>query len=313
MRVNVNDEQANLAFVRSQATHVEAGVYKTKYAAIQYPELIPVDTSANEFAPSVTYASMDGRGAASWINGNAMDIPTVRVAVNQSTTFVETAGIGYEYGWQEVGYARLLGINLPSEQAELARRISEEFIDNVALNGDTTKNFKGLINNSAITPANVALNAGASSRLWSAKTPLEVAADINEALNDIWSDSYQIEMADTVLMSPERLGFLATTPMSADNNMTLLNYIKANNLVTTMGGGQIMFRGVRGLSTAGASGTQRMVAYRRAPDVLKMHLPMPHRFFPVQVTGLRYMIPGAFRFGGVDIRLPGAVRYRDGF
>ena len=37
------------------------------------------------------------------------------------------------------------------------------------------------------------------------------------------------------------------------------------------------------------------------------------RFFPVWQTGpFRFEVPGAFRIGGVDVSLPGAMRYADG-
>ena len=56
-----------------------------------------------------------------------------------------------------------------------------------------------------------------------------------------------------------------------------------------------------------------MVAYRRSPDVLKLHMPMPHRFFPVFQSGpFRWDVPGLFRLGGVDIRRPLEVAYIDG-
>ena len=75
-----------------------------------------------------------------------------------------------------------------------------------------------------------------------------------------------------------------------------------------------MIRGVFGhLDTAGASSSKRMVAYRRSPEVVKMHIPMPFRFLPAWQTGpLRFDVPGIFRVGGVDIRRPKAVRYLDG-
>jgi len=312
MRVNMFDDQANLAFIRNQATHIESGVYAQRYPDIQYPTLIPVDTSAPEWAASVTYMSSDARGYAAWIGGKAMDIPNVSQVLRESQTGIHMAGVGYEYGMQEVGMARQMGISLLPDRAQTARRVSEEFIEQVAFLGDTLKGFKGLINNADITPANVAQNAGATSRLWSAKTPLEVMIDLNEILTDIWSDSFQIENADTLLLSPERWAYLVNTPMSVDSTETIYTrFMKTNILVAT--GRTLMMRAVRGLETAGASGTQRMIAYTRDPSVLKLHLPMPHRFLPVYNKGLFYEVPGIFRFGGVDIRRPGAVRYRDGF
>jgi hypothetical protein len=70
---------------------------------------------------------------------------------------------------------------------------------------------------------------------------------------------------------------------------------------------------MRGLDTAGAGGTARMVAYRRDPNVVKLHIPMPHRFLPVWQSGpIRWEVPGIFRLGGTDVRRPKEMLYVDG-
>jgi hypothetical protein len=57
----------------------------------------------------------------------------------------------------------------------------------------------------------------------------------------------------------------------------------------------------------------RMIVYKRDPQVLKMHIPMPHRFLPPwQTAPLVFTVPGIFRLGGLEIRRPSAVRYVDG-
>jgi hypothetical protein len=74
-----------------------------------------------------------------------------------------------------------------------------------------------------------------------------------------------------------------------------------------------MIRGLRGLDTASASGGGRAIAYRCDPDVVKMHVPMTHRFLPVWQTGpIVFDVPGIFRLAGLEIRRPGAFRYADG-
>lgn len=312
MRFNeMADAQANLAFIRSMQTHIEAEVYETQYPEIQYPMLVPVDTSAPEFTLSVTYVSTDSRGRASWLNGNAKDIPLVGTSRSESQTSVLTAGIGYDYGWEEVGHARLYGIPLTSDKAIAARRIAEEFIDIIALNGDSSKGFQSLINNSAITPVDVADGASTTTE-WDDKTPLEIKADIDEMLIDVWSDSLQIEMADTVLLPATRFAKIATTTLSVDNPMTILELILKTNIYTLKTGRPLTIAVVRGLETAGVGGTARMVAYTRRPDVVKLHMPMSHRFLDAQTDVLHTLVPGVFRTGGVDIRRPGAFRYRDG-
>jgi hypothetical protein len=65
MRHLVNDQQA-IGFLVSQTSYIEAQVIEIKYPDIQYAQLIPVDTSANEWAKSVTYYSVDKTGKAGW-------------------------------------------------------------------------------------------------------------------------------------------------------------------------------------------------------------------------------------------------------
>ncbi len=308
---NVDAMQANLAFVVKQNSSIEAGVYRHKYPDLNYQELIPVDTSAHPFAASVTYYSMDGAGQAKWINGNGKDIPVANAELEQFETPVHTAGIGYSFGWEEVGRASMLGVALESEKAFYARRAYEEMVYRVALTGDTAKGFQGLFNNSSVTATNVANDGSGSSRLWTAKSGDLILRDVNSALMGINSATEGTATADTLVMPRERMEYIASTRLG-DTNMTILEFLRQNNVYTAETGVPLTIRGKRGLLTAGDSGTARMVAYRRSPEVLKLHIPMPHRFMPVQIEGLQYTVPGVFRLGGLDIRLPKEVIYRDG-
>lgn len=308
MDFNNFDAQAALGFVLSQTSHIEQEVYRIRYPDIQYPQVIPVDTSANPFAKTVTYYSSDKFGKAEWINGNADDVPLAGTERSKHETTVYTAAIGYSYGWEEVAQAQWLGINLPNEDAMAARRAYEEMVDRVAIEGDTEKGFEGLINHSAVTPVS------ATNGDWtaSATTEDQMLGDVNDIIQKVDDDTNTVEMADTVLLSPTRLNLIASTRM-VDTSMTVLEFLRQNNIFTATTGAPLMIRALRGLEDAGVSSDQRMIAYRRSPEVLKLHIPMPHRFMPVfQSSGLRYEVPGVFRLGGLDIRLPKAVAYADG-
>ncbi len=56
-------------------------------------------------------------------------------------TTVAMAAIGYRYDLDELGKAQLLGMNLSADKANLARRVAEEKIEQVAFAGDTAKGF----------------------------------------------------------------------------------------------------------------------------------------------------------------------------
>ena len=302
------DAQAALGFLINQTSYIEQQVNEIVYPDIQYPELIPVDTSAGEFAKSVTYYSSDKYGEANWINGNSDDIPLAGTEMTKFQTPVYTAAIGYSFGWEEVNQAMLLGRNLQADDAAAARRAYEEMVDRVAILGDARKGFQGLINNSSVNAAS------ATNGDWggTGTTSDQVLEDVNNALLAVGSSTLYTSIADTLLLSFGKMNFLATTRLG-DTERTLLSFLRENNTYTAMTGRPLMIRGVRGLETAGVGGTERMIAYRRDPSVLKLHVPMVHRFLPVHQAGpLRWEVPGVFRLGGLDIRRPLEVKYRDG-
>lgn len=300
---------AQLGFAESQTSHIETAVNAALHPDIQYPQLIPVDTSAHEFAASVTYYSTDKYGRAGWVNGNANDIPVAGTEMAKHETMVHMAGIGYSWGFQELGQAMMLGRKLQADDAMAARRAYEEMVDRVALLGDAGKSFEGLINTASVTVEAVAFGD------WNTDSP-ELAdhmiADVNKALLGVGTDTGYTSHANTLLVSHEKMERLGSVRISGTDK-TAFEYIMRNNVYTMTTGQPLTIRTVRGLNSAGAGGTSRMVAYRRDANVLKLHIPMPHRFLPVYQDGaLNMVVPGVFRLGGLDVRRPKEMRYIDG-
>ncbi|PVZ19930.1 MULTISPECIES: DUF2184 domain-containing protein [unclassified Pseudomonas] len=301
------DAQAALGFVISQTAHIETQVNETVYPDIQYPTLVPVDTSANPWAKTVTYFTADKFGRADWINGNADDIPLAGTELSRQETSVHMAGIGYGYGLEEISQAAMLGINLDAADAAAARRAYEEMVERVALYGDTTKNFYGLTN----APAVVAASALTGS--WDTASPAQILADVNAALAGQYAGTLYTGLADTLLLPYSKFLKISTTPLNDNGTDTILSWLQTKNVYTAQTGRPLTIRAMRGLDKAGAGSTARMVAYRRDPNVVKMHIPMPHRFLPVYQAGpTRWEVPGIFRLGGVDVRRPKEMSYTDG-
>lgn len=303
--------QAALGFLVSQVTHIENQVWAKKYPAITYQDIVPLDFSAHPWAPSVTYYSTDKVGRAEWYAGQGQDFPFAEVNRAQHQTAVHMAATGYKYDVQELNQARMLGMNLTADKAAAARRAYEEKAESVAFVGDTGKGLKGLLNSTAVTAISAA-NGVSASPLWINKTPAEILNDVNSVVLAVWQGSNTIEMADTVLLPIAAYSYISVTPVSDLSMMTILEYVKTNNVYTAQTGKPLTIRAMRQLDTAGAGGTKRLVAYSKDPEVLKMHIPMPLQFFAPQQHLLDFIVPGIFRLGGLDIRRPGAMRYLDG-
>ena len=323
----------HLAFLTSQAAYIERQVYKIKYASIQYRQLVPVDMQADPWAGQITYFSQDGVGKMDFISNYATDFPTVDTEMTKHDVRIENLGISYTYNEAELRYAMRLGIPLSNDKAMIARRVYEEKLDDIVLNGVSQMGWDGLWNHSAVTSNTAAPHGTTHDARWfdpTTKAPIkgavQIATDVNQAITGIWDDSKQVEMADTLLLSVEKFSYLATKAMSDSiPGVTIMDWVKANNVYTASTGRPLTIRVLRGLETQGGTAktsagmandplksTDRMIAYRRSPDVLRFHVPMPLRFFPPQQRLLSYVVPGMTRIGGLEIRLPGAIRYVDG-
>ncbi len=309
-----NNPQEAMGFVQDQTKAINTEVYKTEYPDSDYASLMPVDSSAPDWSTGmITYMS-DMTGAAQYISGQSNDMPLVDLVRGQSQVNFDLLGVGYGFDLEEINHAAMLGQPLTTVKADAARELSQQKLYSIAMIGDASKGLTGLLNNASVTAGQVALNGGATSRLWADKTPQEILDDVNAVITGIYIDSNTVEMADTLLLSPERLMTLGQTTMSPTNSETILSFIMRTNTYTLTTGQQLTIRAVRNLTTAGTGSTQRMVAYKRNPRTLNFHLPMPHRFLPVWQNGvMSFVVGGIFRTGGLEIRRTGAVRYADSF
>ena len=307
-------QQVAYNFVVQQNTAIESKVVKMQYPDVQYPDLVPVDTvTGNEWVKSITYYSADMLGKADWFHHTALDVPLAELTREKFERGMEMAAIGYRWTIEEVAQAmNTPGLNLTADKATACRRAYEEFVDNIALRGSVGKNMQGLMNSSLVTATTAPADGAAGATTFASKTNDQVIRDINVALTGIATGTNWLYYADTVLLPPAVLVGLAGRIIQY-TNITLLEWIKTYNVLTVQTGRPITIAGVRGLETSGLGGISRMVAYRRDPEVLKMWIPMPHRFLPVWQRGpLVFDVPGIFRLGGVEIRLPAAMRYLDG-
>ena len=94
--------------------------------------------------------------------------------------------------------------------------------------------------------------------------------------------------------------------------MTVLDYIRKNNIYTAETGQALAISPVRELATASQDGGGRMVASRRDEEVVRFHLPMPRRVLqPRQKSIMGFETGIIARTGGTEWRLPKAAAYAD--
>lgn len=290
------DAQAALGFVVSQSSHIEREVMAIPYPEIRYAEMVPVDTSANPFAASVTFFTQDQVGRAKFMNGKGDDVPLANIMRSKFEQGILDAGIGYEFSLTEIGQAQMMGMSLTNEGAAAARLAYEQLVDEVTLNG--ADGIEGLYSTTGITSA-------AAAATFLVGTPDQVLGAINTALTAIMTDTNGIDMANTVVLPLAAYGAIVTRRLDVTSDSTIMDHIMRSNIYTARTGQPLLIVADHRLTT-------KMVVYKRDPSVLKLHMPMPLRFLPPQYVNLSVRVPGMFRFAPLSIRRPKAVRYVSG-
>lgn len=306
------DEQAAYGFVVAQGLNIETAIYERRYPTLDYGNHVPVVTEGNPWALGTLFRLKDHTGAAKVISGKAADMPFGKTTRDQKTHGFVMVGAGWEYSDEETQQGVLYGIDIAQDDAMGAADDVERLLYDMAITGNDEVNWEGLANSSIVQRTDAAAVGG--STFWTAKDADEMTADINAGLEAVRSNSNEIEWADSVRLPPAAFRIIATRKLGTDDSgtTTVLDYIRKNNIYTAETNQPLDIRPLRDLKSASQDGGGRMVVYRRDPQVLRFHLPMPRRVLPVYRAALMHYQQGIIaRTGGTEIRLPGAMAYID--
>lgn len=151
-----------------------------------------------------------------------------------------------------------------------------KILDRNVYNGFTKNGTYGLINDTSVTSSLVAQNSGATSRLWTNKTPNEIMYDINTLITQTWAQAeYDLTgMADHILIDPYNYAYLANTMVSVAGNQSILKYLLENNIAVNQGRTLEIYPS-RWCLEAGTGSTNRMVAYVKNPMRVNWDLTIP--------------------------------------
>lgn len=304
---------AAMSFLLSQRTYLEPQVYEIKYPDVTYSEIVPVDTSAPDWAPIVAVSSVDGRGELKFLGPNSNDTNRADIGYKMGTHPVQTAALGYGYSLEEINQARMMGMNLSLDKASSAMRIAEQGLNKLAYIGSTDANYEGLFNNSGVgtdtSGSTIEALAAAATDVAGAQA---LVTFFQDALDTVYVDSTDTTFAPThILLPPRQRNVLASSILPFGGNMTMLQYL-SDNLISGRSQ-RVEFVPELSLRGIGAGDTDRMMVYTRSMETAKFHLPMGFNFQQAyQDSALSWFIPGILRTGGTEIRIPGAHFYIDG-
>lgn len=303
------DAQAAYPFVVAQGRNIEARIYQKRYPTYNYAQVIPVVTEGNEWAIGTTFFTVDATGEAKFLSGAANDMPFNSATKDMASHDFAMIGSGWEWNIEEVNQAALYGVNLNGTKAMSASDSIERMLHGIAFTGSTEKNWTGFANSPDVPRADV----DTPGTFWAAKSVDQILLNINEVLTRVQTQTNEVEYADTLALPPEAYRVLVTKRLgSGDGLMTVMEYVRKNNVYTAQTGQPLAIYPVRELAAASQDGGGRMVAYRRDEEVVRFHLPMPRRVLaPRQKSIMGFETGIIARTGGTEWRLPKAAAYAD--
>lgn len=305
--------QAASPFVIAEGRNLETTIYQKRYPTFNYGAHVPVVTEGHPWSIGTTFFTVDNTGQAKFLSGSAADMPFNSAQKDMLSHDFAMIGSGWEWTMEDINQAQLYKVNLSATKAMSAASEIERLLNTIAMSGSTEKNWTGLVNNASVTATDVAADGTASSRLWTAKTADLILRDVNDLLSSIRTTTAEVEWADTLRLPPSAFRLISTKRLSTtDSDLSILDYLRKGNIYTAETGQPLDVQPLRELASAAAGGAGRMVAYRKDPEVLRFHLPMPRTVLqPRQKSIMGFETGIIARTGGTEIRLPKAIAYGD--
>jgi hypothetical protein len=264
-------------------------------------------TGINPGADSWSYPVLDWRGQGAWTDGYGDNIPTVSRGAKKITMPIMLAAISSIVSTEEVRKVMMgWSLNLETDYERVKRMAMDRHIEGAFFFGDPDVGFLPFLDYPGVPIKTVATP-------WDSVPDVnQILADIADAMSQVWIGSGQKHYANTIMLPANKLARLAATARGAGTDTTVLNYLKQNNITSTLGMGELRIIAMPYLDKAGADGGERMIVASVSGDTLQMALPLPYTPLPPQYESLKIKTFAEYKFGPVHLPMPTTFLYVDG-
>ena len=300
---------------------VTARAYDVLMPEIRWNQTLPpasIDTSINPGAKLASYRVRDRRGKGAFAAVVGKDTPTVGVTQNKVTIPIEVARVMAQADIDDIRAVSMgfEGMNLLTDLGVVMREASERHIEEVFFYGYAGLGFAGYLDYS-LTPATSAGTKAAGGTTWAVATGDEIAKDVNTALGLVYSNSktrflpgrIEIPPAQMVQIAGQRMGGAAG---ATGENITVLNYIKKNNLFTQLTGQELQVEVLTYLTGAGSGGTNRMIVSEWKEENYYMPFSIPFNMLAPQDVQFATNLFAEYKFGSFHKPYPTSSQFIDG-
>ena len=297
------DAGESIFFLR-ELEQIKARTFDVLYAPLASTRLIPVDSTTNPGAKTVTYSQYDSTGTAKIIANYADDLPTADTKGIQVTNNIVSIGNSFIISLEDIRAARFANKPLEQRKANSAAQAHLQEMNKLAFFGSSAYGLGGWLTNLAINN-NFVAGAGAAARLWSAKTPTQILADLNESVTYIIDSTNGVEYPNTIVMPIAQYQLIANTQMAPGTDTTILQFFVRNNPLITI-------EWANELKGSFSGGLDGFITYEKSINKFWQEIPQVFEMFAPQYDNLAYKVPCHSKHGDTIIAYPQSQVFRRG-
>ena len=245
-----------------------------------------------------------------WLAQNANTLPNVSVDSERVVTPVRLLGQEVSYTFIELSKSEQTGQPLDVQKFNGMTDMYNMWTDQMVYTGNASVSAEGLINSSQVVVAPV-VNGLTGFPEWATKTPDEIVNDVDSLLVSVWEASGYAICPNKLLLPPSNYAYINSKTNGTIGNVSIMTYIKENNICLNRNGTTIDIQPVKWLTGAGVAGSNRMVAYTNEEKRLRFPLVPIFRGTPYY-HGINFNSPYVWGFGELEFVYPETIQYRDG-
>jgi hypothetical protein len=261
-----------------------------------------------------------------WSGKNTTQIAGVSLDIAKKAFPLTPWDMELQYSIFELESAAKAGRPVDRQKFEFIKLQHQMEIDEQVYYGDTALGVGGLVKcetatgyaNAFVSNVSNAPAGVEGSTAWALKSPDEILADFNTALTSTWAAAAWAVIPKKVRVPPVQFGYLSTAKVSQAGNLSVLKYIKENNILTAAGEGELDIKPLKWLEGAGIGGVigttgtvDRMLVYSDEHEYVRFPMTLMANT-PIQYQGIYHKRTYYCKLGVVEMPYPQTVGYLDG-
>lgn len=295
-----------IGYVTDNLLAITGMIEEILYTGYRADEFVPFRMDIGEGATSYTPRIVDFHGEAKFLSSPGLEAEAVRVSETIDPQPLLLGGVDAEWTVEDLRNAMYTGLPLQTLTLEGAVERCYDHIEKVALQGDTTRSWRGLSN---LTNAGDGITTNAASATFDSSTALQIQAAIAGEIGGLITDTNEVvgrKIRDGLCVYLPGTEFdLLSSPLGDNADKSIMQWLSEMNPFTAMTGNNVMFKRLMELQNT-------MLTTVMSDRVFEMGMPIQPRIVRILDKGRVVHGQLEYKIGRLYVKRPGYIRQLTG-